>query len=191
MNQDGYYFFKKRKRFSEEFGREVFRWILGISISIFLAFIWVFFYGVSVQASGDSMSPGIVDSQRVLINRIVYKFVLPKPGDVVIFLPNGNENVEYHIKRVVARPGDRVRIEDGILYVNDMVSEYVTSKLTDPGIASEEITIEQGTYFVLSDDPLYVNDSRNANIGPVQSKDIVGRVWFAFSCGDNKMHRVK
>jgi len=191
VNQDGYYFFKKRKRFSEEFAREVFRWILGISISIFLAFISVFFFGVSIRASGDSMAPGIVDGERVLINRIVYKFVLPKPGDVVIFLPNGNENVEYHIKRVVARPGDKVRIEDGVLYVNDKVSEYVDSKLTDPGIASGEITIEQGTYFVLSDDPLYLDDSRNANIGPVHSKDILGKVWFAFAYGDKTMHRVK
>ncbi len=137
------------------------------------------------------MAPGIVDGERVLINRIVYKFVLPKPGDVVIFLPNGNENVEYHIKRVVARPGDKVRIEDGVLYVNDKVSEYVDSKLTDPGIASGEITIEQGTYFVLSDDPLYLDDSRNANIGPVHSKDILGKVWFAFAYGDKTMHRVK
>ena len=191
MNQDGYYFFKKRKRFSDDFGREVFRWVLGITISIFLAFIWVFFFGVSTHASGDSMAPMVVDNEKVLINRAVYKFVLPSPGDVVVFLPNGNNNVEYYIKRVVARPGDKVRIEDGILYVNGIVSEYVDSKLTDPGIASEEITIEQGTYFVLSDDPLYVNDSRNANIGPVKSKDILGKVWFAFSEGNTRSHFVK
>ena len=42
----------------------------------------------------------------------------PKAGDVVAFLPNGNENSHYYIKRVVAGPGDKVRIADGTLYVN-------------------------------------------------------------------------
>ncbi len=37
---------------------------------------------------------------------------------MVVFLPNGNQNTHYYVKRVVAVPGETVQIVEGILYVN-------------------------------------------------------------------------
>ena len=136
------------------------------------------------------MSPGLVDDQKVLVNSLVYKFTQPKRGDVIVFLPNGNSNINYYVKRVVAVPGDRVYVADGNLYVNDVVSDVVTGKIVDPGILSNEITIAQGTYFVMSDVVGDADDSRNANIGPVENIYIEGKVWLAFSKDDSKMHLV-
>ncbi len=188
MRQDGYYFYKKRKRYSGEGFRELLYWLIGIFVSILLAFVLTYFFGMSTEMCGDSMEPAITDGQRVLVNRFVYKVSQPKPGDVVLFLPNGNTNTNYSVKRVVAVPGDRVYINGGVLYVNDSPSEYVNGRIADPGMASSEITIGQGEFFVMSDDTLGFDDSRNANIGPVESKYILGKVWIALSEGDSKMH---
>ncbi len=190
MKQDGYYFYKKRKRFSDDLVHEVIHWILGVFISVILALVLVYFLGVSFVVSGDSMSPGLVDGQKVLVNGLIYKFTQPKPGDVVVFLPNGNSNLNYYVKTVVAVPGDRVYVADGNLYVNDVVSEVVKGRIVDPGILANEITIAQGTYFVMSDDVSDSDDSRNANIGPVENRYIEGKVWFAFAKDDSKMHLV-
>ena len=136
------------------------------------------------------MSPGLVDGQKILVNDLIYKFSQPKPGDVIVFLPNGNQNLNYYVKRVVAVPGDRVYVSEGSLYVNDVRSEVVTGRIVDPGILVNEITVSQGTYFVMSDDVSDSDDSRNANIGPVENKYIEGKVWFAFTKDDSKMHLV-
>ncbi|MCR5618861.1 MAG: signal peptidase I [Lachnospiraceae bacterium] len=190
MRQDGYYFYKKRRRFSEDFLRDTVHLIVGILISLLFAFILVYFLGMSTTVSGDSMNPGLVNDQKVLINRFVYKLSQPAKGDVIMFLPNGNTNTHYYVRRVVAVPGDKVYIDGGVLYVNGSPSEIVTGKLTDAGLASNELTLEQGMYFVLSDDTSDSDDSRSANIGPVESKYILGKVWLAFPEGDSGMHMV-
>ena len=126
MKQDGYYFYKKRKRYSDDLIHEIVHWMLGIFISLILAVVLVYFLGISFIVSGDSMSPGLNDGQKVLVNSLVYKFSQPKPGDVIVFLPNGNTNLNYYVKRVVAVPGDRVYVADGNLYVNDVISDVVS-----------------------------------------------------------------
>ena len=190
MRQDGYYFYKRRKRFSDDFVHELFHWFIGIFISVILALVMVYFLGVSFVVSGDSMSPGLVDGQKVLVNGLIYKFTQPKPGDIIVFLPNGNSNLNYYVKKIVAVPGDTIYVSDGALYVNGEVSNVVTGKIVDQGILSNEITITQGTYFVMSEDVSDADDSRNANIGPVENRYIEGKVWFAFSKDDSKMHLV-
>ena len=190
MRQDGYYFYKKRRRFSEDFLRDTVHLIVGILISLLFAFILVYFLGMSTTVSGDSMNPGLVNDQKILINRFVYKLSQPAKGDVIMFLPNGNTNTHYYVRRVVAVPGDKVYIEGGVLYVNGTPSDIVTGKIPDPGLATNELTLEQGMYFVLSDDLSDSDDSRSANIGPVESKYILGKVWLAFPEGDSKMHMV-
>ncbi len=190
VRQDGYYFYKKRRRFSEEFLRDTVHLVIGILISLLFAFILVYFFGMSTTVSGDSMKPALVNDQKVLVNRFIYKLSQPKTGDVVIFLPNGNANTNFYMRRVVAVPGDKVYIEGGVLYVNGTPSDVVKGKIGDPGLASNEITLEQGNYFVLCDDAGDVDDSRSANIGPVESRYILGKVWLAFPEGDSKMHVV-
>lgn len=191
MKQDGYYFYKKRKRFSDETFHEIVHWCIGVLISIMFAFILTYFLGMNVRVSGDAMAPGLTDGQKVLVNRFIYKLSQPKRGDVVMFIPNGNENTGYYVRRVVGVPGDRLRVENGILYVNDLPSENVSGKIPDPGMLVNELTVEQGNYFVLSDDLLITDDSRNPNIGPVESKFIIGKVWYAFTEGDSERHLVK
>lgn len=171
--------------------REAFNWIFGIAAAIFIAGVLVFFFGMSTNVVGVSMEPTLYNGQKIFVNRFLYVLSSPKPGDVVVFLPNGNEKSHYYVKRVVAGPGDHLVIKDGALYVNGVESSWTADYIADPGIAENELTLESGEYFCLGDNPANSEDSRSANIGPVKSGDIVGKAWFRMKCGEQGMGLIK
>lgn len=187
----GLSFYKRRKKISPAMVREVFTWIFGILASAFIATVIVFFFGMTTNVVGASMEPVLYNGQQIFVNRFVYVLFSPKKGDVVVFLPNGNENAHYYVKRVVAVPGDHLLIKDGILYVNGVESEWVTGYILDPGIAENELTLEGGEFFCIGDNPGNSEDSRSANIGPVKEADIIGKVWFRAKCTELGMGFVK
>lgn len=178
MRNKGLSFYKKKKKISQELLREIFSWIFGIALSIFLAAVVVVFLGKSTRVVGMSMEPTLENGQQIFINRFLYILSSPKAGDVVAFLPNGNENSHYYIKRVVAVPGDKVRIADGTLYVNGQESKWVTERILDAGIAENDMILGNREYFCIGDNPNNSEDSRSANIGPVEESDIIGKAWF-------------
>lgn len=137
------------------------------------------------------MEPTLENGQQIYIDRFTYILSSPKAGDVVAFLPNGNENSYYYIKRVVAGPGDKVRIADGTLYVNGQQSIWVTERVLDAGIAENELILGSGEYFCIGDNPNNSEDSRSANIGPVDEDDIVGKAWFHLKSSTEGMGFIK
>lgn len=187
----GLSFYKRKKKISPAVFREIFTWIFGILTSVFIATVLVYFFGMTTNVVGASMEPTLYNGQKVFVNRFLYVFFSPSKGDVVVFLPNGNENAHYYVKRVVAVPGDRVMALDGVLYVNGIESEWVTGYISDPGIVANEITLESGEFFCIGDNPGSSEDSRSANIGPVKEADIIGRVWFRAKCAERGMGLVK
>ena len=187
----GLSFYRRKKKISSAHVREAFSWLFGIFTAIFIAVVLNVFLGVTTNVVGVSMEPALYNGQQIFINSFVYLISSPKAGDVVVFLPNGNENTHYYVKRVVAGPGDSVAIRDGILYVNGEESPWVEEKLAEAGIAAEEFTVENGEYFCIGDNPGNSEDSRSANIGPVREEDIIGKVWFRAAYGDAGMGFVK
>lgn len=178
----GLSFYKRRKKISASLLKEILTWLFGMGVAVFIAFAAVYSVGMSVSMIGVSMEPVLHNGQDVLINRYAYLLVSPKAGDVVAFLPNGNQNSHFYIKRVVATPGDTVQIIEGRLYVNGEQAiteeEDRYDKMAMAGIAENPLTLGPDEYFVLGDNRNNSEDSRSANIGPVKGKDIVGKVWF-------------
>lgn len=176
----GLNFRKKKRELNIPLLREIAVWILEIAITVAIAGVCVYFVGVRTTVVGQSMSDQLQDGDQVLINRFIYKISKPKIGDVIVFLPNGNEKSHYYIKRVVAAGGDTIQIRDGVIYVNDAPSENVrfSGTISDPGVAAEKITLEQDECFVMGDNPGGSEDSRFANIGNVKSDYIIGKAWF-------------
>lgn len=175
----GLSFYKKKKRISANLIKEIMSWVFLIFVAVFIAFFCVYIAGMTIRMIGVSMEPGLENGQKVLINRYAYLLTSPKEGDVVAFLPNGNENSHYYVKRVVACPGDTVQIIDGRLYVNGLqVDEEAYDKMATAGIAENPIILGSDEYFVLGDNRNNSEDSRSANIGPIKGKDIIGKVWF-------------
>ena len=191
MINKGLSFYKKKKKISQELLREIFSWIFGIALSVFLAAVVVIFLGKSTRVVGMSMEPTLENGQQIFIDRFLYVLSSPKAGDVVAFLPNGNENSHYYVKRVVAGPGDKGRIADGTLYVNGQESKWVTERILDAGIAENEIILGNKEYFCIGDNPNNSEDSRSANIGPVEEGDMIGKAWFHLKSGTDGIGFIK
>ena len=191
MRNKGLSFYKKKKKISQELLREIFSWIFGIALSVFLAAVVVIFLGKSTRVVGMSMEPTLENGQQIFIDRFLYVLSSPEAGDVVAFLPNGNENSRYYVKRVVAGPGDKVRIADGTLYVNGQESKWVTERILDAGIAENEIILGNKEYFCIGDNPNNSEDSRSANIGPVEEGDMIGKAWFHLKSGTDGIGFIK
>ncbi|MBE5875032.1 MAG: signal peptidase I [Lachnospiraceae bacterium] len=187
----GLSFYRRRKKVSTSLIKEILGWIFGIVAAVFIAGVTVWFFGMTTNVVGISMEPTLENGQKILVNRFIYTLSSPKRGDVVVFLPNGNENAHYYVKRVVAVPGDKIKIENYTLFVNGEESTLVTEKILDGGIAENEFTLKMGEYFCIGDNPNNSEDSRSANIGPVKLDDIIGEAWFKMSLGKNKMGFIK
>ena len=187
---NGLSFYRRRKRFHPKILKEIFSWIFGIVLALFLALVLNYFWGLSTYVVGVSMEPTLYNGQQIFIDRFRYTISGPKSGDVVVFLPNGNRNAHYYVKRVVAVPGDIVQITDGRLYVNGEICNLV-EHVSDPGIAENELTMKKGEYFCIGDNPDNSEDSRSANIGPVQAQDVIGMVWFGLASESGNVGFVK
>ncbi|MBE5865567.1 MAG: signal peptidase I [Lachnospiraceae bacterium] len=185
--QKGLSFYRRKKKISSAVLKEIFSWIFGIVVAIFIGVVMVFFLGMTTSVVGDSMEPTLYSGQEILIDRFGYVISSPKSGDVVVFLPNGNEKAHYYVKRVVAVPGDTVLIEKGDLYVNGVQSQWINERILDAGIAENTLTMGKGEYFCVGDNINNSEDSRSANIGPVKDEDIIGRVWLAKTCDEAGM----
>lgn len=176
----GLTFYQKKKKLNPKLIKDIFEMIIGGMIVIFLAFVIVFSVGMKTSVVGDSMEPGLYNGQEVLINRVIYRLSSPKRGDVIVFLPNGNQNTHLYVKRVVGLPGETIQILDGSVYVDGVLLEEDAEfdRIADPGIAANELQLEIDEYFVLGDNRNSSEDSRSGNIGPVRKDTIAGKAWF-------------
>ena len=184
----GLSFYEKKKRINTHILREIFGMMFGTFAAVFLAVVLVYSAGVKTNIIGVSMEPSLYNGQKILINRFIYKLMAPKKDDVIVFLPGGNQNAYYYVKRVVAVPGQKVQIIDGMLYVDGIPEENeIYDKMEDAGIAENEIVLGADEYFVLGDNRNSSEDSRSGNIGPVGRETIYGKAWFHLSGGDDGM----
>lgn len=184
----GLSFYEKKKRINTHILREIFGMMFGTFAAVFLAVVLVYSAGVKTNIIGVSMEPSLYNGQKILINRFIYKLMAPKKDDVIVFLPGGNQNAYYYVKRVVAVPGQKVQIIDGMLYVDGIPEENeIYDKMEDAGIAENELVLGADEYFVLGDNRNSSEDSRSGNIGPVGRETIYGKAWFHLSGGGDGM----
>ena len=185
--QKGLIFYQRKKKVSFSAVKEVFSYLFIMIFAIFLAGILTYTFGISTNVIGVSMEPTLSNAQTIYINRFAYTLMNPKVGDVIVFLPNGNPNSHYYVKRVIAGSGDTIQIKGGICYVNGEESEFVSEKIMDGGIAEVELKLQSGEVFCLGDNVNNSEDSRSANIGPVKTKDVIGKAWFHGKSESSKM----
>ena len=181
----GLTFYEKEKKINKSTIHEILSTLFYYGVAVFLAFVLVFSVGMKISMVGVSMEPALYNGQEVLINRFIYKITSPKRGDVIAFLPNGNQNSHYYLKRIVGLPGESIQIIDGYVYINgERVPEDEYDKMADYGIAGNEIQLGSDEYFVLGDNRNMSEDSRSGNIGAVKKDTIAGKVWFHLSCDE-------
>lgn len=184
----GLTFYQKKKKINIAVVKEIFSWLFWLFASMLLAVVTVFCIGMKTSVIGPSMEPSLYNGQGIFLNRIVYKVTSPRKGDVIVFLPNGNEKSHYYVKRVVGVPGDTLYIKNGLLYVNDeTVEEYFNDRIAEPGLLESEVILGEDEYFVIGDNCNNSEDSRSANIGTVKKSYIIGKAWMKLAAGDSEL----
>lgn len=183
----GLRFYEPEKKVNPSIFTELFTLLLLMLIAAFIAVVCVYFFGMTSNVVGTSMEPTLCNGQEILVNRFAYTLFVPKKGDVIVFLPHGNEKSHYYVKRIVAGPGDNLQIVNGVLVVNGQISEYCSKYIEYAGIAENPLALKNGEYFCMGDNPEDGEDSRQADIGLVGKEDIVGIAWFRMKYNGEKM----
>jgi signal peptidase I len=145
--------------------------------AIIIAILINIFVGQATRVDGQSMEPNLHTDQRLVVEKVSYRFHGPERFDIVVLrLPSQGE--ELLIKRVVGLPGETVEIRDGHVYVDGkLIDEPHATGDTRPG-RHGSITVPPLHVFVLGDNRNHSNDSRS--FGPIPIENIVGRAWVSY-----------
>jgi signal peptidase I len=145
--------------------------------AILIALLINVFIGQATRVEGQSMEPNLHSDQRLVVEKVSYRFHGPQRFDIVVLkLPSQGD--ELLIKRVVGLPGETVEIRDGLIYVNgEPLDEPFANGDTRPG-RTGRVMVPPLHVFVLGDNRNHSNDSRS--FGPVPIENIVGRAWVSY-----------
>lgn len=159
--------------------KEVIIWVVEIIAVILLAYFLVEYAVEKTTVVGESMETTLQEGDKIVINKLAYRFSKPKRFDVIVFKQSGKEHSYYNIKRIIGLPGETVQIKDGVVYINDepIKEKSAVDVIKNPGLSVEPIILEDKEYFVLGDNRNLSEDSRFANIGNVVFDDIIGKAW--------------
>ncbi len=153
-------------------------WMRDLVVSIAVsAFIILFLYQ-PVRVEGTSMLPALEDQDRLFINKIAYRLGEIHEGDVVVF-QYPRDHAKSYIKRVIALPGDHLRIDRGRVFVNGerLKEPYLLRNFADDR-SQPEMVLPPREYFVMGDHRSISSDSRD--FGPVDRDLIYGKAVFVY-----------
>ncbi len=158
--------------------RTVTAWARDLTVSLIVSALIIVFLYQPVKVEGTSMLPGLTDQERIFINKFVYHLEPISRGDIVVFR-YPRDTAKSYIKRVIAVAGDRVKIEDGRVYVNGrrLREAYVPDDYRDDR-SYPESTVPKDSYFLLGDHRSSSSDSRD--FGPVDREYIYGKAVFVY-----------
>ncbi|WP_240456736.1 signal peptidase I [Virgibacillus halodenitrificans] len=169
---------KKGLRELLDFGKSV----LFFMVIVILLRVFVF---ATYDVSGSSMEPNFHDGERLIVSKLSYQVGIPERFDVVVFHAT---NQDDYIKRVIGLPGDEIKYENDILYVNGQPIEEnfikdekkqsnheYTENFNMKEILPHE-TVPEGYVFVMGDNRPNSVDSRYASLGFIPIESVVGEV---------------
>src|SRR5208337_1366876 len=151
-------------------------WLRDLFVSAAASVLIITFLYQPVRVEGTSMLPRLEDSDRLFINKFVYHISAIERGDVVVFhYPRDPE--KSYIKRVIALPGDRLRIAQGEVWLNGkrLSEDYVPDEYRDSR-SMAEMVVPEGCFFMMGDHRSISSDSRE--FGPVERGLIYGKAVF-------------
>jgi signal peptidase I len=158
--------------------RAAWEFVHDLSVAVLFCFFLITFVAQAFRVQGTSMEPLLMDGERIVVNKFLYRFRPIERADVVVFWYPRDPSASF-IKRVVGLPGDVVELREGRLYVNrrPVPEPYLPDAYRDSDNYPPH-EVPQGFYFVLGDHRRSSSDSRSW--GDVPEKYIYGRAVFRF-----------
>ena len=163
---------------TKDWGSELKEWVISITAAIVLAvFIRTFIVELYI-VEGPSMKPTLQDSERLVVNKFIYRVREPEKGEVLIFRYPRDPRRDF-VKRVIATAGDTIEIKEGRVYVNDQLQreDYILEKTRTE---FPKVTIPDGTVFVMGDNRNNSEDSRFSDVGFVPLDLVKGKAILIF-----------
>ena len=160
-------------------GKSIIReYVEAIVVAVPLAGFIIVFVAQSFLVQGGSMEPSLHHGDRLLVDKLTYRFRDPQRGEIIVFQYPADPSRKF-IKRVIGLPGDIVHIRGGLVFVNGrpLREDYILGPTYGD---FPPVRIPEGHYFVLGDNRNNSDDSRFADVGPVPRRLVVGRAVFAY-----------
>lgn len=145
-----------------------------VLLAVLLALVIRTFFFEVYRVEGASMESTLKTGDRVLVNKWLYLWRMPRKGEVVVFQYPMDPTRDF-IKRVVAVSGDTVEIRQGKVYVNGELLPEVASVLSDTESWAPHV-VEPDTVWVLGDNRGNSDDSRY--FGSVERTQIRGQAFY-------------
>ena len=171
------------KTASRKLGQPIWENLQILVIALAIAFVIRTFVAEPRYIPSDSMLPTLEQGDRLVVEKVSYHFHLPQPGDIVVFAPppqlqmQGYEPNQAFIKRIVGTPGETVAVLDGTVYLNNQPIRE-TYILEPPEYSLNPVQVPPGQLFVMGDNRNNSNDSHVWGFLPTDN--IIGRAVFRF-----------
>ncbi len=176
---------RKRKLTAEELEaqeqesrKNAYDWIQCLASALIGCVVIFIFVARVIDVKGTSMYPTLNNQDKMLVSDLFYT---PKAGDIVVFKKDQYDPERALVKRVIATEGQEINIDfdrgivyvDGVALEEDYINELTTTKLDFIGPQ----TVPDGCVFVMGDNRNMSTDSRKSEIGMVDNRLIIGKVY--------------
>ena len=158
--------------------KSTYEWIQCLIVALAICVVLFLFFVRVIDVKGTSMVPTLQNADKMLVSGLFYK---PKAGDVVVFKKDQYNPNKALVKRVIATEGQVINMdfENGVVYVDgepieeDYINDLTKTKLDFIGPQ----TVPEGCVFCMGDNRNMSTDSRKKEIGMIDSRLILGKVY--------------
>ncbi|MGI6449355.1 MAG: signal peptidase I [Desulfitobacteriia bacterium] len=158
--------------------KSVMEWVVIIAVAFVLSIVIRNFVIDTRIVPTGSMLPTIQLQDRLIVDRIFYKFDSFQRGDIIVFeAPESAQEDLDLVKRLIGLPGEKVEIKNGKVFINDqaLYEPYIRET---PDYDYGPVTVPPNSYFMLGDNR---RESKDSHIWGFLPKDkILGKVWVRY-----------